>query len=58
MESTQTMEWVDDALQPWIANHLVEVPQKVRLTTQSSPSLGPDITTKLKPYLVSQETLD
>ena len=27
METTQTMVWVDDALQPWTANHLVEVTQ-------------------------------
>ena len=27
VETTQTMVWVDDALQPWMPNHLVEVKQ-------------------------------
>ena len=27
VETTQTLLWVDDALQPWMANHLVEVAQ-------------------------------
>ena len=58
MEAIRTMEWVDDALQSWMANDLVKVPQTMIITSQSSPIVEPDITTKLQPYLDSQATLD
>ena len=52
------MELVDDGLQSWMANDLVEVPQTMILKTQSSPIREPDITAKLLAYLDSRAILD
>ena len=71
MEIILTMIWVDDALQQWMVNHLVEVPQTMIPTTRRySANTGewplryevtnpePSITAKLQPYLESRATLD
>ena len=52
------MEWVDDALQPRMANHLVKVPQTMILKTLCLPIAEADVTAKLQPYLDSRATLD
>ena len=52
------MESVDDALQPRMANHLMEVSQTMILTTLSLPITEADITAKLQPYLHIRLTLD
>ena len=43
------MEWMVDALQSWMANHLVEVPQRMILATQSLPITETEITAKSQP---------
>ena len=58
VETTRPVEWADDALQPRMANHLVEVPQTMILTTLSSPIAEADITAQLQPYLDNRATLD
>ena len=49
METNSTMEWMVDALQSWMANHLVEVPERMILATQSLPITEPEITAKSQP---------
>ena len=34
MGTTRTVVWVDDALSPWTANHLVEVTRTIILATR------------------------